>query len=406
MAQEKKFDVGVAVIGGGPAGMAIALGCIKAGIDVKVFERYPYARPAGNILNLWPPAIHALQCMGVKTSDLGACSNPTTFRNTSGHLRATVRLADDIVEKYDGGFLGLLRPDLYKRMLSSIPEGIMEFNRSVTAFEDTGDSVRLTLADGNIIKAAVVIGADGIDSSVRTHLWGQSPRRAHNLHVIGGFTFDIADGVIPGECVLSHDIQYQGTYGPLMSQGRKGLQWWFVEAWPDEKPVEDNLKDRAQMLATKFPGPLSDLVRSTRPEDVVMWPIRDRVPLKKWSKGRMSLAGDAAHATSPYAAYGAGMSISDGYFIAQSLYKVDLADTKAVAAALERYEACQLEHTTHMVESAHFIGKLFHHVPFPLNYLRNFVLDWTPLLQRQVGDKNPDEITGQLRVMGKSITEA
>ncbi|KAK0383840.1 hypothetical protein NLU13_9751 [Sarocladium strictum] len=390
MASDTKFDVGVAVIGGGPAGMAIALACIKAGIHVKVFERYPYARPAGNILNLWPPAMHALQCMGVKTDDLGASSSPTTFRNTKGHVRATVRIADDIVEK----------------MLSTIPEGVMEFNQSVQAFEDTGDYVRLTLGNGDVIKAAVVIGADGIDSTVRTHLWGPSARRNHDLHVIGGFTFDIAEGVIPDECVISHDIQYQGTYGPLLSQGRKGLQWWFVESWPDEKPMEDNLKDRAQMLARRFPGPLGELVRGTPEKDVVMWPIRDRVPLKKWSRGRMSLAGDAAHATSPYAAYGAGMSIADGYFIAQSLYNVDLADTGAVRRALERYEGFQLGHTTTMVESAYFIGRLFHHVPFPLNYVRNLVLDWTPMLQRQVGDKNPHEITAQLRLMGKDIIEA
>ncbi|EMD67095.1 hypothetical protein COCSADRAFT_33969 [Bipolaris sorokiniana ND90Pr] len=404
MARDRKFDVGVAVIGGGPAGMAIALGCIKAGIDVKVYERYPYARPAGNILNLWPPAIHALRCMGVSTTDLGAASPATTFRNPSGHVRATVRLADDVIEKYDGGFLGLLRPDLYKRMLSAIPEGVMEFNKSVTAFEDTGDCVRMTLGDGTVIKAAVIIGADGIDSSVRTHLWGQSPRRNQDLHVIGGFTFDTADGVIPDECVITHDPQVQGTYGPLLSQGRKGLQWWFVEGWPDSKPVEESLKSRAQTLSKRFPGPLSELVNSTASEDVVMWPIRDRVPLKKWSKGRMSLAGDAAHATSPYAAYGAGMSISDGYFIAQSLYKIDLSDTNAVANALERYEGYQLAHTTHMVESAYFVGRLFHHVPFPLNYLRNLVLDWTSMLQREVGDKNPEEITGQLRLMGKGIT--
>ncbi|KAG9250804.1 uncharacterized protein F5Z01DRAFT_628733 [Emericellopsis atlantica] len=403
MAAENKFNVGVAVIGRGPAGMAVALGCVKAGIDVRVFERYPYARPAGNILNLWPTALHALKCMGVKTEDLGARSSPTTFRNTKGHVRATVRLADDIVEKYDGGFIGLLRPDLYNRMLSTIPEGVMMFNQTVKSLEDTGDGVRITLGDGSVIKAAVVIGADGIDSFVRAHLWGPSPRRNHDLHVIGGFTFDIADGVIPGECVLTHDAQVQGTYGPLMSQGRKGLQWWFVEAWPDSKPVESSLKDRAQMLSKRFSGPLSELVRSTAADDVVMWPIRDRVPLKKWSKGRISLAGDAAHATSPYAAYGAGMSISDGYFIAQSLYNVNLADTNAVRAALERYEGYQLEHTTQMVQSAYYVGQLFHHVPFPLNYIRNFILDWTNMLQRQVGDKNPGEITEQLQRMGDNI---
>jgi 2-polyprenyl-6-methoxyphenol hydroxylase-like FAD-dependent oxidoreductase len=282
----------------------------------------------------------------------------------------------------------------------------MEFNQAVTSYEDLGDCVRLTLGDGSVIRAAVVVGADGIDSATRTHLWGSSPKRPHNLHVIGGFTFDIPEGVIPGECVISHDTAFQGTYGPLLSQGRQGNQWWFVEAWPDDKPVEENLKERAKMLARRFPGPLSKLVEGTAEKDVIMWPIRDRVPLKKWSKGRMSLAGDAAHATSPYAAYGAGMSISDGYFIAKSLRNVDLTDTEAVVGSRERYEEYQREHTTTMVESAYFVGRLFHHVPWPLTYLRDCLLDWTSMLQKQVGDKNPSEITAQLRLMGDDITSS
>ncbi len=61
----------VAVVGGGPAGMAAALSLHQAGLDTVLLERYPEARPAGNILNLWPPPIKALGLMGVDTEDLG-----------------------------------------------------------------------------------------------------------------------------------------------------------------------------------------------------------------------------------------------------------------------------------------------------------------------------------------------
>jgi 2-polyprenyl-6-methoxyphenol hydroxylase-like FAD-dependent oxidoreductase len=60
----------VAVIGGGPAGMATALSVHQAGHDVVIFERYAEARPAGNILNLWPPPLKALRLLGVDTHDL------------------------------------------------------------------------------------------------------------------------------------------------------------------------------------------------------------------------------------------------------------------------------------------------------------------------------------------------
>ena len=66
----------IAVIGSGPAGMAAALGLLKAGHDVRLYERYAQARAAGNILNLWPPPIKALEDMGVDIADLGAPVTP------------------------------------------------------------------------------------------------------------------------------------------------------------------------------------------------------------------------------------------------------------------------------------------------------------------------------------------
>src|SRR3954451_3193075 len=98
----------VAVLGAGPAGMAAALSLHQAGHDVSLIERYKEARPAGNILNLWPPPIKALGLMSVDVEDLGApCQSE--FRSASGRTRAVVRLPRDVVEAYGGGFIGLLR---------------------------------------------------------------------------------------------------------------------------------------------------------------------------------------------------------------------------------------------------------------------------------------------------------
>ncbi|KAH6687378.1 hypothetical protein F5X68DRAFT_10287 [Plectosphaerella plurivora] len=398
------LDTDVAIIGGGPAGMAAALSLITAGHRVRILERASEARPAGNILNLWPPAIHALSSMGVDTNKLGAPCR-TTFRNAAGHIRATVNLPQKVIDQYNGGFIGLLRPDLYKRMLSAMPEGTILFNSSVETIVDKGGHVELTLGNGSIFRASVLIGADGINSTVRSTLWGPSPKRNHDLHIIGGFSFADIPGLVPNECVLSHDRYIQGTYSTILGgDGRAGHQWWMLEAWPDAKAEPEDLRAHALEMARGFPGPLKALIAATEPQALQRWPIRDRVPIPRWSKGRITLAGDAAHATSPYAAYGAGMSICDGYFLGQRLYRVDLADTKAVAAAFAEYEAFRVEHTMEQVNGAYFLGRLFHHVPFPLTYVRDAFLDNTSFLQRQVGEKNPKEISDQLDVMGPGIT--
>ena len=75
----------VAVLGAGPAGMAAALGILKAGHEVVLYERYREARPAGNILNLWPPPLKALRALGVDISDFGAPTD-SEFRSISGRV--------------------------------------------------------------------------------------------------------------------------------------------------------------------------------------------------------------------------------------------------------------------------------------------------------------------------------
>jgi 2-polyprenyl-6-methoxyphenol hydroxylase-like FAD-dependent oxidoreductase len=392
----------IVVIGAGPAGMATALALHQVGHTPVLLERYREARPAGNILNLWPPPIKALQEMGVDTVDLGAPCH-TTFRGVKGNIRADVQIPDDVVSAYGGGFIGLLRPELYRRMLEAMPAGVLRTNVDVTGLTDLGDHAKVSLGDGSAIEAAVVVGADGIDSMVRTSLWGPSEKREHKLHIIGGYTFADVPGVEHNEVVLRHDRTVQGTYSSIRDGGRDGIQWWVLEAWDPAIEPPTDLKQHALTLALRFPGPLAGLVESTDPTHFQRWPIRDRKPLTRWSKGRITLAGDAAHATSPYAAYGAGMSIGDGYTIAQELSGVDLSDTEAVVAALARYDERRIAHTTSQVQQAYVLGKVFHHAPAFLRPVRDFILDKTPMLQKQVGEKSPAEIVAQLDEMGNGL---
>ena len=395
----------IVVIGAGPAGMAAALALHTVGHEPILLERYPQARPAGNILNLWPPPIKALRAMGVDTTDLGAPCH-TTFRGVKGNVRADVQIPDEVVQAYGGGFVGLLRPELYRRMLAALPEGTLRTHQEVAEIEDRGADVMVTLADGSRIEAAMVVGADGIDSTTRRQLWGESGLREHRLHIIGGYTFVDVPGVELNEVVLTHDRSVQGTYSSIRGNGRPGVQWWVLEAWDPATPPPADLRNHALSLARRFPGPLADLVESTDDAHFQRWPIRDRVPLKQWSKGRITLAGDAAHATSPYAAYGAGMSIGDGYILAQCLTGVDLADTGSVTVALRSYDSRRIAHTNSQVQQAYILGKVFHHAPAFLQPLRDFVLDHTSILQRQVGEKSPSEIVAQLKEMGEGLVRA
>jgi 2-polyprenyl-6-methoxyphenol hydroxylase-like FAD-dependent oxidoreductase len=369
----------VAVIGAGPAGMAAALSLHQAGHDVVLLERYPRARPAGNILNLWPPPVKALGLLGVDITDLGAPCR-TEFRSAAGRTRVRVNLPEQVVRDYGGGFIGLLRPDLYERLLAALPPGTLRTDHRVDSFEQDQAGVRVRLAGGEIMTVDVLVGADGIDSLVRRTLWGDQPKREHHLHIFGGYTF--GDGILapPGQAVISHGRTVQGSWTAIRSKGRDGFQWWVLGPYDARKPFAGDPHATAARMAAEFAAPLPQLVAATDPGNVQHWILRDRKPLRQWSQGRVTLVGDAAHPTSPYAAYGAGMATEDGYFLGRRLAGIDLSDYAAVRAALDAFETPRKPHTARQVGQAYALGKVFHHAPAPLRLLRDVLADRTPFL--------------------------
>jgi 6-hydroxynicotinate 3-monooxygenase len=384
----------VAVIGAGPGGMATALAAHRAGFEVTIYERYGEVKAAGNILNLWPPPQKVLGLIGVDTTDLGAPAL-TTFRRADGHLRATVNLPDEVVEEYGGGFIGLLRWGLYRRMLDALPAGVLKLGHEMTRFEDRGDRVLIRFAAHDPVEADIVVGADGLRSAVREQLWGEQPIRHQHLHLVGGYLFT-NDPARPPESVIAHNRKTQGSYTPILHDGQWGHEWWVLEAFDPSEPFTEDLLDLARSRTVGFSETLRDMIDATPREHLQRWEIRDRKPLKQWSQGRVTLVGDAAHPTSPYAAYGAGMSIEDGYFLATELEKIDVRDTGAVRGALQAFEDRRKPHTRQVTQQAFYTGFAFHRIPRLLRPLRDLVYDRTPMLQKVVGDATPDHILSQL----------
>ena len=383
----------IAVVGAGPGGMAAALAAVRVGFDVALFEKAPEIKAAGNILNLWPPPQKVLKLIGVDTEDLGAPCH-TVFCRADGKLRADVRLTPEVEAEYGGGFIGLLRWGLYQRMIAALPPGVLRLDHRVETLDDRGDHVRLGFADREPFEADVVVGADGLHSFVRRALWGEQPIRRQLLHLVGGWLFD--ERGQEGEGVVAHNRSTQASYTPIRHEGRWGYEWWVLEAFDPNDPVPEDLMAFVKARAQGFSPYLRDLIDRSPPGNLQRWEIRDRPPLKQWSKGRATLVGDAAHPTSPYAAYGAGMSIEDGYFLARELAAVDIADTAAVTGALQRYEDRRKPHTAKVTEGAYQVGRMFHHLPKPLRPLRDAVFDHTSFLQRMIGDQMPDHICSQL----------
>lgn len=343
----------------------------------------------------------ALRLLGVDTSDLGAPCR-TEFRSVGGRTRVRVTLPEDVVRDYGGGFIGLLRPGLYERLLAALPPGVLQVNRAVDGFDQDESGVRIRMSDGDTLDVDVLVGADGIDSLVRRTLWGDVPKREHDLHIFGGFTFDATVSAERGLCVLQHSRTVQGSWTSIRHHGRDGFQWWVLGAHDARTPFTADPHATAAAMGAEFAAPLPQLIAATDAADVQRWVLRDRTPLDQWSKGRATIVGDAAHPTSPYAAYGAGMAIEDGYFLGRRLAGVNIRDPAAVRAALDAFEGPRKPHTKRQVQQAWMLGKIFHHAPAPLRPVRDAVLDRTPFLQKVVGERSPGEIIEQIAAIDEA----
>jgi 2-polyprenyl-6-methoxyphenol hydroxylase-like FAD-dependent oxidoreductase len=356
----------LAIVGAGPAGMAAALAAVRSGFEATVYERATEIRPAGNILNLWPPPQKVLALIGVDIHDLGAP-------------------ADSEFRRHDGR--------LYRRMLDALPEGTIRYEHRLRSFTDAGERVILHFEGRDDVEADVLVGADGINSVVRRGLWGEQPIRHQKLHLVAGYVF--VDAPEPAT-IVAHNRTTQASYSAIRHEGRAGYEWWVLEAFDPRVPFTRDLREFALERARGFAGPLRSLIEQTPSEHLFRWEIRDRKPLRQWSKGRVTILGDAAHPTSPYAAYGAGMSIEDGYFLAAELEQVDVRDTAQVRHALQAFEDRRKKHTATVSQMAWMNGIMFHRLPPWLAPVRDLVFDHTPLLQKVIGEATPGQILSQL----------
>lgn len=371
----------VAIIGAGPGGLSAAIAFHRAGHEVRLFERQPEVKPLGGAVLLSLPVLSILRNYGVDIDNLGAFAI-TEFRDWQGRLRARLPFNSRAEAKagLPGWHYGMLRSAAFARMLKVLPPAIIHANHRFTHFDERADGVTVHFADGQHWDADLLVGADGIRSEVAKQVFGD-PKLFH-CGIQVWLAWCHCDGVPRDVGYISHSPTVQASYFPILHEGKPGFEWWIVEPWNEGQVFQGDVKSHLMKHLEGWVDPLPRLAAATDFErNVFRWDIYNRPPLSSWSRGRVSFVGDAVHPVSPYAAYGMGMAIEDGFWLSKSLANADLADGAALAQGLARYDTQRVPYTNKQATLARRLGHVFHRAPWPLRTLRDAVFNHTSFLE-------------------------
>ncbi len=381
--QEWRKGKRVAIVGAGPGGVSAALELIAQGFDVRIFEKTPEPRPLGGAVLLSTPVLAIMRKHGVDIETLGSRTR-TLFCNHKGKIRADLpwNASVEAALGIPGWHYGMLRSNAFGRMMERLPKGVIFGAKQATGYSEARDDITVHFADGTSETADLLIGADGINSPIAQQAFGDPGTFHIGLRVTLAWCEDFG-GIDRTVGKICHSRDVQASYFPMLHDGKPGWEWWVVERSTGEDEVIPDLKAHLKAHVATFADPIPRFADHTDFEtQAFRWEIRNKPLMTTWCKGRVACVGDAVHPVSPYAAYGMGMAIEDGYFLARALSGQDLSQLSQIRSACKTYEAERVAYVNHHVGFARTLGDRFHKAPAPLAWLRDMVFDHTPLLQR------------------------
>ncbi len=330
----------IIIVGAGIAGLTAALCLRQTGRDITVLEQAPALQDIGAGIQLSPNALHVLNAINVSDRLEAKADTPTevSIRDfKSGTPLLTQKMGATFNRRYGAGYWHCHRADLIEALSNAAQEAGIDilFNEKIVAYEETPDTVFVKTQSGKNISADLLIGADGISSTIRSTLHPNNT---------ADFTGQIAwRGLVPTEQLKMH-LNKQGHkrgHKRGHNQVPEGVNVWvgpgkhFVAyrlrqaslmnfiaveeraAWTEENWMLEGDINKLRTAFSAWDSPVQDILEACT--ETYLWGLFDRPAPKTWHSSRTVLIGDACHPILPFMAQGAAMAIEDAYVLASSL---------------------------------------------------------------------------------------
>jgi len=371
------------IVGGGIGGLSAALALARAGRRVHLLEAADEFGEVGAGLQLGPNATMLLDRLGVLPVIRASCVFPRSLvamDAISGERITSVDLGDSFVSRYGAPYVVVHRNDLHAALLDACrrePGISLEVKRRVTAVEEWDDGARAATEQGVMYECDALIGADGLRSVVRRVVSDDEPVSSGYVAFRGTISTEDVQLDARGDSMIYwwgpelHMVQYKVRGGRLYNQVAVFRTGLFAGA---------DAQDAAQELMAKF-EPCCEPVRRGAAEldHGIRWLMNDRDPIPNWSRGRITLLGDAAHPMLQYLAQGGCQAIEDAVLLAEMV-----SEHEEVGEAFLAYQARRIPRTAQVQTTARRFGEMIH-LDGVASALRNELLsrrtadDWEPL---------------------------
>ncbi|KAL6243946.1 hypothetical protein RBB50_009380 [Rhinocladiella similis] len=383
MTKPRNFEV--AVIGGGIAGLTLAIALHHRGIPITIYEQAPQFGEIGAGVSFSPNAVQAMKVCheGVYKAYEKICTRnlwPSKEKVWFDYLNGLDdppegRKAQDIAFtiKTKNGQSGVHRARYLDEMVHLVPKEVARFGKRLKGVEESSNGrLLMEFEDGTTAETDAIVGCDGIKSTVRQIIVGRDhpsarPVYTHKYAYRGLAQMDKAIEAI-GEELAQNSCMHMGPGGHVLTfPVNHGETLNIVafrttpEEWPDfnklTRPAkrEDALRDFAE-----YGSNVINLLKLTNP-DLDVWAIFDlgEHPVPTMYKGRICISGDAAHATSPHHGAGAGFCIEDSAVLAELLADESVQTPQDLEAVFATFNAERKARGQWLVQASRHIGDCY-----------------------------------------------
>ena len=357
----------ILIIGAGLGGLAAAAVLQQQGHRVRVVEQAAQLGEVGAGIQMSANAMKVLDRIGLRAELEPFAVRPLAFefrRFDSGDMLHRLPLGHAHEQRHGAPYFQLHRADLHRALQRAVlghdPQAIT-LNRRAVSVTEAADAVSVTLDDGQVLQTELLVGADGIKSVVRRHVLGDDRPQftgqvawrclVPTAAIPPALRTDLVSTIWCGP--HNHAVTYYLRAGSVLNfVGCVERPWEALEeeSWTARRPWAELDADYAGWHPM-----VRAVVEHCDREQCFRWALNNREPSLRWSGARITLLGDAVHATLPYMAQGAAMAIEDAAVLGRALgLDGPLADR------LKRYEAHRAPRTARVVRESTEMGELYH----------------------------------------------